>query len=427
MDQAIMQDRDHALEESMEKILELIEEKKYFMVRDEMLKYNEADIAEMFEELLDDDDIFESTMVCYRLLPKAVSVEVFSFLPVDDQLKIVEKINTKELSYIVDQLDFDDKIDILEELPANIVNTILENTPKEERHLINQFLNYPEDCAGSLMTPEYISLNKDMTVAEAMAHIKKEGMDAETIYTCYVKDFGRKLIGIVSLSTLVISDDNVKIRDIMRSDFVYLNVYDDQEEVADEFKKYDHNLKIAAIFSFGANEDLDGKDEHSRDSLERIIDDYGLFITKDSRFTSLWIQRQFTKGASKMQRHCATPAHSSYMCAEEIEIEIEKENKEKGGKVSDVIGPSAYEMVDRAGLRHGHHGELVPWWASPQTDIRSVWSLCGDCWTTPDSIDPKAERQQQQEMNGQDFMMKTAWETLSEDEQSRIQDYGRRI
>ena len=233
MDQMIMQDRDQALEESMEKILELISEKKYFMVRDEMLKYNEADIAEMFEELLDDDDIFESTMVCYRLLPKDVSVEVFSFLPVDDQLKIVEKITTKELSYIVEQLDFDDKIDILEELPANIVNTILENTPKEERHLINSFLNYPDDCAGSLMTPEYISLDKDMTVAEAMAHIKKVGMDAETIYTCYVKDWGRKLIGIVSLSTLVVADDNVKIRDIMQSDFVYLNVYDDQEEVAD--------------------------------------------------------------------------------------------------------------------------------------------------------------------------------------------------
>ena len=99
MDQMIMQDRDQALEESMEKILGLIDEKKYFMVRDEMLKYNEADIAEMFEELLDDDDIFESTMVCYRLLPKDVSVEVFSFLPVDDQLKIVEKITTKELSY----------------------------------------------------------------------------------------------------------------------------------------------------------------------------------------------------------------------------------------------------------------------------------------------------------------------------------------
>ena len=113
MDQMIMQDRDQALEESMEKILELISEKKYFMVRDEMLKYNEVDIAEMFEELFDDDDIYESTIVCYRLLPKDVSVEVFAFLPIDDQLKIVEKITTKELNYIVQELDFDDKIDIL--------------------------------------------------------------------------------------------------------------------------------------------------------------------------------------------------------------------------------------------------------------------------------------------------------------------------
>ena len=164
-----------------------------------------------------------------------------------------------------------------------------------------------------------------------------------------------------------------------------------------------------------------------RSDVKRIIDDYGLFITKDSRFTSFWIQRQFTKDASKMRRRCVTPAHSSYMCAEEIEVEIEKENKEKGGKVSDVIGPSAYETVDRAGLRHGHRGEPVPWWASPQTDIRCVWSLCRDCWTTPDSINPKAERQQRQQMTDRDFMMKTAWETLSEDKQQSIQDHGRRI
>jgi magnesium transporter len=296
MDQMIMQDRDQALEESMEKILELISEKKYFMVRDEMLKYNEADIAEMFEELLDDDDIFESTMVCYRLLPKDVSVEVFSFLPVDDQLKIVEKITTKELSYIVEQLDFDDKIDILEELPANIVNTILENTPKEERHLINSFLNYPDDCAGSLMTPEYISLDKDMTVAEAMAHIKKVGMDAETIYTCYVKDWGRKLIGIVSLSTLVVADDNVKIRDIMHSDFVYLNVYDDQEEVADEFMKYgflampvvDKEGRLVGIIT--VDDIIDVIEEENTEDIERMAGIVDVTDTSDSDYLdiSVW-------------------------------------------------------------------------------------------------------------------------------------------
>lgn len=228
-----------AFDESFENIQEYLDEKKYFAARDEMLKYNEADIAEMFEDLLSDTDKLESTLVLYRLLPKDISVEVFAYLPSDDQLKIVEGINMSELSYIVKELDFDDKIDILEELPANLVDKILEKAPKSERTLINSFLNYPDDCAGTLMTPEYISLQKDMTVQEAMAYIKKEGPDAETIYTCYVKDTGRKLLGIVSLAALVIADDQVKIKDIMHTDIVYLNVYDDQEEVAEAFKKYD--------------------------------------------------------------------------------------------------------------------------------------------------------------------------------------------
>lgn len=238
MEPNIVMPPEMAAGESLEKIFTWIGEKKYFKSRDELLKYNEADIAEMFEEMLEDREILESTIVIYRLLPKDVSVEVFSYLPSDDQLKIVDGITDAELSYIVQQLDFDDKIDILEELPANIVDKILEKTPKDERRLINTFLNYPDTCAGSLMTPDYISLQKEMTVAEAMAYIKKEGMDAETIYTCYVKDTGRKLIGIVSLSTLVVTDDEVKIKDIMHTDYVWINVYEDQEEVAEQFKKY---------------------------------------------------------------------------------------------------------------------------------------------------------------------------------------------
>jgi len=227
-----------AMDESLEKIFRFISEKKYFKARDELLKYNEADIAEMFEEMLDDSGIIESTVVIYRLLPKDISVEVFSYLPSDDQLKIVEGITDAELSYIVEQLDFDDKIDILEELPATLVDMILEKTPKDERRLINTFLNYPDTCAGSLMTPDYISLQKEMTVEEALAHIKEVGMDAETVYTCYVKDSGRKLTGIISLSTLVISDSQTKIKDLMHSDYVWVNVYDDQEEVSEMFKKY---------------------------------------------------------------------------------------------------------------------------------------------------------------------------------------------
>lgn len=278
-------DQEKIMDESMEKILEFLEQKKYFMARDEMLKFNEADIAEMFEELFDNEDELEKAVVVYRLLPKDVSVEVFSLLPVDDQLRIVEGINPKELNYIVQELDFDDKIDILEELPANIVNSILENTPKEERHLINAFLNYPEDSAGSLMTPEYISLDKDMTAKEAMAHIKKVGMDAETIYTCYVKDTGRKLIGIVSLSTLVIADDNTKVRDLMRSEFVYLNVYDDQEEVAAAFKKYDF-LAMPVVDKEGrlvgiitVDDILDVIEEEDTEDIERMA---GIVDVSDS-------------------------------------------------------------------------------------------------------------------------------------------------
>ena len=157
MDSNMIREADQAIEESLEKIFGWIEEKKYFKARDELLKHNEADIAEMFEEMLEEPDILESTIVIYRLLPKDVSVEVFSYLPSDDQLKIVDGITDAELSYIVQQLDFDDKIDILEELPANLVDKILEKTPKDERRLINTFLNYPDTCAASLMTPDYIS------------------------------------------------------------------------------------------------------------------------------------------------------------------------------------------------------------------------------------------------------------------------------
>lgn len=238
MNKDILLRHDEAFEESLEKIFEWFDEKMYFKIKDELLKYNEADIAEMFEEFLEEDDLRSRTIVVYRLLPKDVSVDVFAYLPSDDQLKIVEGITDAELTYIIQELDFDDKIDILEELPANLVDKILEAAPKAERKLINTFLNYPDDCAGSIMTPDYISLMKEWTVRQALDYIKEVGMDTETIYTCYVKDAGRKLLGIVSLRTLVITDDNVRIMDIMHTDYVCVNVYDDQEEVSEDFKKY---------------------------------------------------------------------------------------------------------------------------------------------------------------------------------------------
>ncbi|MFR8518913.1 MAG: magnesium transporter MgtE N-terminal domain-containing protein, partial [Emergencia timonensis] len=151
----IMMDSDMLMEESLEKILELLENKKYFQARDELLKYNGVDIAELLEEVTEETDI-DMTIILFRLLPKDVSVEVFSELPTDDQVEIVNGITDKEITFIVQEMDFDDKIDVLEELPANVVDKILEKTPKNERKLINTFLNYPDTCAGSLMTPDYI-------------------------------------------------------------------------------------------------------------------------------------------------------------------------------------------------------------------------------------------------------------------------------
>lgn len=268
-------DRDLLMEEGLEKILSNLDEKKYFSARDEILKFNSVDIAELLEEVTENSGI-QMTVILFRMLPKDVSVEVFAELPVDDRNKIVDIINDKEIEYIIKELDFDDKIDVLEELPANVVSKILESTPKSERRLINTFLNYPDNCAGTIMTPDYISLKKDWSVRDALDHIKREGMDAETIYTCYVKDMGRKLIGIVSLSTLVISDDDIRIKDIMRTEFVYENVYEDQEKVAADFTRYgflaipvvDNEFRLVGIIT--VDDILDIIEEETTEDIERM-------------------------------------------------------------------------------------------------------------------------------------------------------------
>ncbi len=273
--------RNQQFDEDTEKIIGLLADKSYFKARDEILKYNEVDIGEILEEVLEKLGV-EKTIIIFRMLPKDVSVEVFSYLPSDDQVAIVHGITDREISYIIDELDFDDKIDVLEELPANIVDKILESTPKEERKLINTFLNYPDTCAGSLMTPDYISLQETMTVEEALAHIKSEGMDSETVYTCYVKRGGRKLEGIVSLRSLVIADGDTKISDLMNTEYVYVNVYDDQEEVAESFKKYgflaipvvDNEHRLVGIIT--VDDILPVIEEETTEDMERmagVIDD----------------------------------------------------------------------------------------------------------------------------------------------------------
>lgn len=218
-----------------ERILNHINQGKYSEVRKELIPMNVVDIAQFFEEELDRQKL----LMIFRLLPKDIASGVFSYISNELQLYIIESITDKEIKSILDELFFDDAIDFLEEMPSNIVKKVLKSADEKTRKLINQFLNYPEDSAGSLMTIEYVDLKKEMTVNQAIQHIKKTGVDKETIDTCYVIDQNRKLEGVISIRKLILSDDSAIVKDIMQEDVIYVNTHDDQEKIASLFKKYD--------------------------------------------------------------------------------------------------------------------------------------------------------------------------------------------
>jgi len=219
----------------MENIIkDYIEEKNYSEIKKALEDMQPADIAELLEEL----DTKNSLLV-FRMLHKDVAVEVFAHLSVKQQTSFTLMIKEDELKEILEELYFDDKIDYLEEMPSSVVKKILKNSPETERKLINQFLNYPENSAGSLMTIELVDLKKELTIDEALLRIRRTALDKETIYTCYVTDNNRKLEGTVSLKDLVIAPGNKKVEDIMETDPIYVRTIDDQEEVANLFKKYD--------------------------------------------------------------------------------------------------------------------------------------------------------------------------------------------
>lgn len=268
-------EQDKEFEDSEDRIFEMLEEHKYFECRDELLERDEVEMTEILEDVIRDFGM-NMAIILFRTLPKDSAVEVFSRFSKDNQLAIIDIITDAEIKNIVEELDFDDKIDVLEEMPSNLVDKILEKTPASERKLINTFLMYKEDSAGSLMTPDYINLRKNMTVREALDHIKDVGLESETIYTCYVLEKGRKLEGIVSLRTLVISDYNARISDIMREDIIYVHVNDDQEEVADIFKRYgfiaipvvDNERRLVGIITI--DDILDVMEEETTEDIERM-------------------------------------------------------------------------------------------------------------------------------------------------------------
>jgi len=221
------------IDEILEEILQLIEDKKYFRIKKILEDLNEVDIAEILDEL----DL-HNTLLIFRMLPKDLAVEVFAHFEPENQREIIEAITDKEVKNIVEELFFDDMIDLIEEMPANIVSKVLKHSTAEERKLINQFLKYPPDSAGSLMTIEYVELRQSMTVKEAMEHIKETGLSKETVYTCYVTNMNRKLEGIISLRLLVVSPEDAVIADLMEDDVIYVETHDDQETVATVFRRY---------------------------------------------------------------------------------------------------------------------------------------------------------------------------------------------
>ena len=212
----------------------LMAEKQYTRLRQELAEMNDADIAAFFEQLEDEEQV-----KMFRILPKSMAADVFSYLDIDTQSYIITSLSDKDAANIIDNLMADDATDLLEEMPANIVKKLLANASPETRRDINHLLRYPEDSAGSVMTVEYVDLREDITVKEAIDRIRKIGIDSETINICYVLDRSRKLLGTVALRYLLLSDEDAVIGDIMHENVVSIHTLTDQEEVARTFQKYD--------------------------------------------------------------------------------------------------------------------------------------------------------------------------------------------
>lgn len=236
-----------------ERIMELLEQKKLMLLKAELLEERTPDIAEFLDEL---DP--KTALMVFRMLPKETAVDVFAYLDSETQKNISQLVNEHELKAILDELFFDDMIDFLEEMPANVVKKILQNTTETRRSLINQFLNYPDNSVGSIMTIEFVDLKKEMTVKAALEKIRRIALEKETIYTCYVMDGERHLEGMVSLKDLVISDPEKKIAEIMCEDLVSVTTFDSDEEAAALMQRYnllalpvvDHENRLVGIVTF---------------------------------------------------------------------------------------------------------------------------------------------------------------------------------
>ncbi len=220
----------------IEKMQEYIEHGQYAKIRGEIAELNEADIADLMESL----ELTPAELIkLFRMLPKAIAADVFSFLPTDVEQTIITSLTDREAANIIENLFADDAADLMEEMPANVVKRLLAQTTPETRRDINHLLRYPEDSAGSIMTVEFVDLKENQTVSEAIERIRRIGLDKETINTCYVTDQYRKIRGTISLRMLLLSAAADRIGDLMEENVITINTLMDQEEVAHQFQKYD--------------------------------------------------------------------------------------------------------------------------------------------------------------------------------------------
>jgi len=250
-------------------LLTLLEEKKYPTVKEILVTMNPADIAAAFEEM------DESRLpVLFRLIPKELAADTFVEMESDRQELLIRGFSDNELKEVLDELYVDDAVDIVEEMPANVVKRILAQADPELRKDINEILRYPENSAGSIMTIEYVTLRPDMTVKEAILRIRRTGVDKETIYTCYVTSY-RKLIGILTVKDLLLAqDEDTLVKDIMDQNVIFANTHDDREEVVQMFSKYnfialpvvDSDLRLVGIVTF--DDAMDVMEDEATEDIE---------------------------------------------------------------------------------------------------------------------------------------------------------------
>ena len=255
----------------VEDLLALVEEKRFRELKAILGEMNEVDIAEFVGEL---DP--EKLVLVFRLLPRELAAEVFTYLEdSEDQERLINALSDRELREFLDELYLDDTVDIIEDMPANVVSRILRNTDASTRNQINQLLNYPKDSAGSLMTTEFVYLHPQATVEESFARIRKVGLDKETVYTCYVTEH-RVLVGVVTVKRLLLSPYETRIEDIMESNVLSVNTHEDKEDVAQMFSKYDLSAlpvvdkenRLVGIITF--DDAMDVLEEEATEDIEKM-------------------------------------------------------------------------------------------------------------------------------------------------------------